>query len=251
MKLTLAEPKYLKDSVSIIAELVNEARFKVSKDSIELVAMDPANVAMVVFKLLSSAFTEYEAGEETEISINLGNLKQILKRAGSNDVVRLEIADSNKLKVTMTGGTTRTFHLPLIDVEEKEQKVPDLKFPVSVELPSSSLVTAVEDADIVAESLTFAVEPGEKASFVIEAEGDLNKARVELKESEDVKITSEKKEKVKARYSIEYLKKMISGSKLAEKVTARFDNDYPLKLEFKVVDRLLLEFILAPRVENE
>ena len=37
MRLTLTEPKYLKDSISIISELVNEARFKVTKESIELV----------------------------------------------------------------------------------------------------------------------------------------------------------------------------------------------------------------------
>ena len=54
MKLTLAEPKYLKDSISIISELVNEASFKITPEAIELVAMDPANVAMVIFKLLSS-----------------------------------------------------------------------------------------------------------------------------------------------------------------------------------------------------
>jgi DNA polymerase III sliding clamp (beta) subunit (PCNA family) len=60
MKLTLAEPKYLKDSISIISELVNEARLKITPDFIEIIAMDPANVAMVVFKLLSSAFVEYD-----------------------------------------------------------------------------------------------------------------------------------------------------------------------------------------------
>ena len=32
MKLTLAEPNYLKDSVSIISELVNEASFKIKKN---------------------------------------------------------------------------------------------------------------------------------------------------------------------------------------------------------------------------
>ena len=57
MRLTLAEPKYLKESVSIISELVNEARFNINQDAIELVAMDPSNFAMVIFKLLSSAFT--------------------------------------------------------------------------------------------------------------------------------------------------------------------------------------------------
>ena len=70
MKLTLAEPKYLKESISIISELVNEARFKITKDAIELVAMDPANVAMVVFKLLSSIFVEYDVQEDTELAIN-------------------------------------------------------------------------------------------------------------------------------------------------------------------------------------
>ncbi|MBS3133118.1 hypothetical protein J4470_03240, partial [Candidatus Woesearchaeota archaeon] len=55
MRLTLAEPKYLKDSISIISELVSETRIKVSSGGIELIAMDPANVAMVVFKLFPSA----------------------------------------------------------------------------------------------------------------------------------------------------------------------------------------------------
>ena len=59
MRLTLSEPSTFKDSIAVISELVNEARFKVTKDGIELVAMDPANVAMVIFKLLSSAFAEH------------------------------------------------------------------------------------------------------------------------------------------------------------------------------------------------
>ena len=60
MKLTLAEPTYLKESINIISDLVNEARFKINKDAMELVAMDPANVAMISFKLPSSAFSQLE-----------------------------------------------------------------------------------------------------------------------------------------------------------------------------------------------
>jgi proliferating cell nuclear antigen len=248
MKLTLAEPKYLKDSIAIVSELVNEARFKITKDAIELVAMDPANVAMVVYKMLSSAFTEYKVEKDTEIAINMSNLKQILRRVGTNDILTLEVADSNKLKITMKATTTRTFQIPLIELEEKEQKVPSLKFAASVETASDILNDAVEDADIVAESLTFGVDSGK---FVVEAEGDMNKAVIELAGDKDTKITSEGKEKVKARYSIEYLKKMIAAGKLDPKASIQFSNDYPLKLEYKVVDKLLLSFILAPRVENE
>ncbi|MCX6706809.1 MAG: hypothetical protein NT001_01565 [Candidatus Woesearchaeota archaeon] len=87
MRLSLADPKYIKDSITIISELVNEARFKINSNAIELIAMDPANVAMVIFKLLSSAFVEYSVKEPVDIAINLGNLKQILRRASPTDTL--------------------------------------------------------------------------------------------------------------------------------------------------------------------
>lgn len=246
MKLTLAEPTYLKESITIISELVSEARFKINKDAMELVAMDPANVAMVIFKLLSSCFIEYDVKEEIQIAINLGNLKQILRRAGPNDMLSLELTEDNKLSIKLKGNVTRTFNLPIIELEEKEQKIPDLKFPIAVTMPSSTLTSAIEDADIVAESVTLEVEKGK---FTVNAVGDLSQAKIEIKEGDNIKI--EASEKVKAKYSIEYLKKMIGASKLSENVEIRFNKDYPLKLDFKAIDKVSLSFILAPRVENE
>ncbi len=247
MRLTLAEPSYLKESISIISDLVNEARFKITPNAIELVAMDPANVAMVVFKLLSSSFTEYDVKKDIELGINLSNLKQILRRASQKDMLTLEM-DNDRLKIELRSGTTRTFYLPIIELEDKEQKVPDLKFPVSVKTSSSILNEAIADADVVGESVAFIAEP---KKFVLQAEGDLNQARIEIKEDEVTKVSTSSDEKVKAKYSLEYLKKMINGSKLSEEVTISFNKDYPLKLDYKTVDKVMLSFILAPRVEND
>jgi proliferating cell nuclear antigen len=247
MKLTLAEPKYLKESISIISELVNEARFKITKDAIELVAMDPANVAMVVFKLLSSIFVEYDVQEDTELAINLSNLKQVLRRVKPNDMLSLELVE-NKLKVILEGTSKRTFSLPIIELEEKEQKVPELNFPIVISAPASMLNDAVEDVDIIGESVSFMVE-GNK--LVVSAESDLSEANIAISESDDVKIINESGEKVKAKYSIEYLKKMISASKLVPDVKINFNKDYPLRLDYKAVDKIMLSFILAPRVEND
>ena len=247
MRLTLAEPSYLKESISIISDLVNEARFKITPNAIELVAMDPANVAMVVFKLLSSCFTEYDVKKDIEIAINLSNLKQVLRRASPKDMLTLEM-DENRLKIELKSNTTRTFNLPLIDLEEKEQKVPDLKFPVTIKTSSSVLNEAIADVDVVGESVAFIAEP---KKFTLHAEGDLNQAKIEIKEDEATKVSINGDEKIKAKYSIEYLKKMINGSKLSEDVVIQFSKDYPLKLEYKAVDKVMLSFILAPRVEND
>ena len=243
MKLTLADPKLLKDSVAIISDLVTEARFNVTKDSIDLVAMDPANVAMVIFKLLSSSFTEYKVEKDVKIALNLDNLKQVLRRAGPSDVLTLELLE-NRFKVTIQSGTTRTFNLPIIELEEKEQKIPAL----SIKADTTLLNEAIEDVSIVAESVQFICD---KNKFTVSAEGDLSQAKVEMPSAKNTVITKEGDDVVKAKYSIEYLKKMIQGSKLSSDVMIRFSNDYPLKLEYKTTDKLMLYFILAPRVDND
>ncbi len=248
MKLVLADPTYFKDSITVISDLVNEARFKITKDGLELIAMDPANVAMVWFKLLSSGFTLFDIDKERDISLNLANLKQVLKRAKPSDLLTLEIPEENSLQITLKSAVKRTFNIPLIDLEDREQKVPNLVFPIHIETSSDTLSSAIEDASIVAEAVSFICDP---EKFTIEGAGDLSKARIELKaDNDETKITTETPADVRSKYSVEYLKKMISGGKLSDKVSVYFNQDYPLKLEFKVVDRLLLSFILAPRVET-
>lgn len=248
MRLTLAEPKYLKESITIISDLVNEASLKITPEAIELVAMDPANVAMVIFKLLSSACTEYSVGEKVEIAINLNNFKQILRRAKGNDVLSLELED-NKLKVILKGTSTRTFSLPIIDLEQKEQRIPELNFGSIIKTHSSVFNEAIEDADIAGESVSFHAEPGKLS---VSAEGDLTKAHIEIRDSETTKINVHgTSSPIKAKYSLEYLKKMMNGSKLADEVIVQFNKDYPLRLDYKAIDKVALSFILAPRVEND
>ncbi len=247
MKLTLADSKLLKDSVSIISDLVTEARFHVTKNSIDLVAMDPANVAMVIFKLLSSSFTEYHVDKDVKIALNLNNLKQVLKRAGPSDVLTLELENS-RFKLVLRSNTTRTFYLPIIELEEKDQKIPSLTFPVSVTMDTTLLNEAIEDVSIVAESVLFICDA---KKFTVSAEGDLSQAKIEIPGDDKTVIVKEGENVVKAKYSIEYLKKMIQGGKLTSEVVVRFSNDYPLKLEYKATDKLMLSFILAPRVDND
>lgn len=254
MKLTLAETSLLKDAVGIISELVTEAQFTVTKEALELVALDPATVAMVEFKLLASAFSEYKVDEDESISINLMNLKQVLRRASGSDTLVLETKD-NKLEIVIQGTSTRTFHLPLIDFEQEKKSVPNIKYAATITTTSTQLAGAIDDADIVAESVALVAE---EKQFSVRAEGDLSKVNIEIPQDEDTKIVIEEEvdsEKVelpiKARYSIEYLKKIVQGGKLADKVTLNFRTDHPLKAEYRVLNKVQLVFILAPRVEND
>lgn len=245
MLLTLAETKYFKDSISIIADLVTEGRFEITKEAISLVAMDPANVAMVIFKLLSTTFIEYKVDKESKITINLNSLKQVLRRIKPNDTLTMEEED-NKLKITLKSSTKRTFYLPILELEDKEQKVPSLDFKATVELLSTVLNDGIEDADIIGESVNLIVEP---KKFMLSASGDLSRAVTEIEPDKITKI--EAKETVKAKYSVEYLKKMIQGAKISDRVFVKLSKDYPLRLDYQIKDKIALSFILAPMVEND
>ncbi|MBS3152611.1 proliferating cell nuclear antigen (pcna) [Candidatus Woesearchaeota archaeon] len=248
MKLTLTEPRYLKDSILIISELVNEVNLKLYKDRVELVAMDPANVAMVVFKLLGSAFAEYNIDEERTIGVNLINLTQILKRVKPTDVLTLELdSNKNKLYITLRGVTTKRFELGLLDIDDKEHKIPNLKFTAKVETNTLMFNDAIEDMDIIADSLSLQAA---NDRFVIQSEGNISSGKVEIGADDETNIQL-LQSGVASRYSIEYLKKIIKGSKLTNKVVLEFGQDYPLKVEYHILDKLALQFVLAPRTPTE
>ena len=247
MRLVLAEPKYLTESISIISELVNEVTLKIQKNKIDLIAMDPANVAMISFTLLSSAFSEYKVDNVKEISINLEQLRQVLKRAKPSDTISLSLDEKkNKLKIQIVGTSTRTFDLSLLNLDEKEPKVPELTFPIKILTETSPFDEAIEDMGIISDALSLTAE---KEKFVIDSSSSLHAAKVELQAGEEMSIENASGI-ITSKYSLEYLKKMIKASKLTNQVKIQFDKDYPLRLDYLVKDKMNLSFILAPRVSD-
>jgi proliferating cell nuclear antigen len=250
MKLVLSEPRFLKESVGILSELVNDVKIKLDVDKLEIVAMDPANVAMIVFRLLNSAFAEYDVKGVEVISVNLESLKQVLSRAKPNDNIVLELdEDKNKLKIGLRGESKRNFNLGLIDIHEKDQNVPELDFSGSVEMSSAVFGEAVEDMGIVADTVSLSTDGN---SFLVEAAGNTHDAKVSFNKSDNTNIAlTGEKENVKSKYSIVYLKKVLKGGKLADKVSLKIGQDYPLQIEYKVTDKLHFRTLLAPRVSND
>ena len=106
---------------------------------------------------------------------------------------------------------------------------------------------AIEDMDIIGDSLSLSASTN---NFVIESEGTISKGKVEITSDDETTIQVGDKG-VSSRYSIEYLKKIIKGSKLTNVVTLEFGQDYPLRTEYRVVDKLSLQFILAPRTPTD
>lgn len=242
MLLKLESPKMFSDIIGILSELVSEVKIRVNKEGLSIVAIDPANVAMVLFNLPASSFAQLEVEDES-IGVSMESLKAVLRRCsfGSSLILKTE---ENTLKLEIADKVKREFSLTLLDLDRKDKPIPMLEFTSKVEINSVDFAEAVEDCAIVSDSCSFEAEPNR---FEIFAKGSLNSAKLSYS-SDEVYIESPLKSKSK--YSLEYLQKIIKGTKIADKTIISFSNDYPLRLDF-ATPKMNLGFILAPRVESE
>ena len=243
MLVKLENPALLSRTVEIISELVNEVKIKINEFGLGISAIDPANVSMVGLRIPRSAFSQFEAGNET-LGINLENLKQVLKRAGTGSSVILEKKD-NMLNIQIHDRIKRNFTLNLMEIESEDvdfhEKESRVEFSSRIEINSNDLMASIEDCAVVADACSFIVRDGK---FVIEAKA-LNSAMSEFS-SDEAKIEGEN---ARAKYSLEYLGKFMKGAKLCDKTVLRFAEDSPLKIEFRT-QNMELDFILAPRMEE-
>ena len=242
MLLKLENPKMFAEIVSIISDMVLEVRMKVSKGGMSIIAIDPANVAMISFKLPASAFSELNIENEEVLGVSLDSLKAVLRRIKSGSVLTIE-RQENELKLVINDKIKREFNLALIEIEGEEKEIPNLDFVSKIEMSSLDFSEAIEDCSVVADSCSFI---SESSKFIINAKGSLNSFKSEYS-SDEVNIEAQE---ANSKYSLEYLQKMIKATKITDKTKINFSSDYPLKLEFNT-PFIELAFILAPRVENE
>ena len=80
MHLKLDNPRLFTDLITIISELVVEVRLKATKEGLSVTAIDPANVAMVYFKMPAELFSQFELEREEVLGVNLENFRAVLRR---------------------------------------------------------------------------------------------------------------------------------------------------------------------------
>ncbi len=247
MELVLENPVLLKKSMEIISDIVLEGTFVFKQNYMELVALNSNNVVMVIFRLLSTNFVKYEVEEDQKLTLSLEHFSNVLKSCEDKAKLSLISNDGNKLKVISEGKNKKEFELSLIDfADENLQKVPSLTFPVKIVSSANNLTNAINDLSFLEdEGVSFKLK---KKLFSIEGKTNSMAGKINFDENVDVMVEDEKE--YVCRYSIDYLKKFIKSEKIVNTVELSFSNDYPLKIEYKIVDKLLLGFILAPRGED-
>ncbi len=235
----------LREVTEVISTLVSEVKLAVSKDGIDVKAVDPSHVAMLVLKLNKSAFEEF-TGEPTEIGIDVEKVKEVLRLSKPGDILDLQYDGGKNRLVIKVGKLTR--HMSVVDPAGiTDPKVPNVTPPGMAIVKMDDLRQGIRASESISDHVTLTLEPD---GFTMYSEGETD--RVDLKLPKDSLGKLEAKETVKSMYPLDFFSSMVKSISTSSDVTLHIGNEYPLKLEFSVADgKGEGRFLLAPRVEED
>jgi proliferating cell nuclear antigen len=235
----------LRELVEVISTLVSEVKLSVSKDGVEVKAVDPSHVAMLVLHLNKGAFEEF-TGEPTEIGVDVEKFKEVLRLSKPGDEIDLQYDGGKNRLVIKVGKVTR--HMAVVDPAGiTDPKVPNVTPPALVVVKMDELRQGIRGSESISDHVTITLEPD---SFVLHSEGETD--RVDMRLAKENLSKLEVKETVKSMYPLDFFSSMVKSITSSDDVTLHVGNEYPLKIEFSVAGgKGEGRFLLAPRVEED
>lgn len=242
LRIEMREPERFRQAIAALESITTEVCLRFGKKRLTITQMDPANVCMVHLVVDASFCICYDVSESCFIAVNLHDLATILQRMQAHDTLTLT-DHGDTLRVTFDDSKTeRTYTLPYLDIIEPDQKLPGLKMKAATRLPSKAFHRAITDADLLGETIMFT---SDEHGLTISAKRDDEFAY------ESTHRGATKSDGVqRAKYSVEYLKKIIEAKTVGGEALIEYSTDYPLRVTLGD-EKLTITFILAPRVDSE
>ena len=246
MEAEFKDAEIFKRMMDATGNLMSDVSIDFNEEGFAIKAMDPANIAMVLFEAKNSIFSSFNIEKPIKISVLLDDLNGILKLVKKDD--KLKISDSkNKLVLDIRGKTKQHFTIPLIDENYTAQKIPQLKFTAEVTVLSSLVKDSVKAAALVDDSIYFTVD---MPRLIISSKSEEKEFSQDLSINDNKEIFDMKSESTtRSKYSIEYLTKFLYSADSEKPIKLSFSNNYPLKLDYEINSDAKMSFILATRLE--
>ncbi len=239
------DAKVFSEFMESLSKIVEEAKFKIDKNGVKVVGMDPAKVALIEIEIPSEAFLEYELKRDIEMGANLESLSNSIKRGKKGDTVTFVISDDKVLvKLETQSGTIKRYLTPNLEVSVDIPENPKLEHDVEASIISDTLKRTVKDAEVISDVIVMEAEE-EELRFKGYAEGK-NKMTVKLKEGSPALIYLEIRNSSTSAYDIAHLKNVLNLTKVAAAIDLKFSSDKPLELVFKSAEGSRVRYLLAP-----
>jgi proliferating cell nuclear antigen len=243
--------------MTALKDILLETNISFQPDGIRIINMDKSHTILVHLYLAASNFEFYECKKEKIIiGVNMFHLFKLINSIDNDDTLTIYIENNDyfdgivsHLALRFENGNIKqckTQKLKLIEPEQDELEVPDVKFSSIINLPSADFQKIIRDLSCISDKLEIK-SVGNKLIF--KCQGQFASAeihRAEADESMKFILKQDSSKVIQGEFSLKNLGYFIKCTNLCPQIEVYLENDLPLVVKYNVASLGEIKLGLVP-----
>ena len=241
--------------MTALKDILLETNITFSKDGIRIINMDKSHTILAHLYLAASNFELYDCKlEKIVIGVNMFHLFKLINTIDNDDILTIYIEKADytdgivhHLGLKFENGEIKqckTQKLRLIEPDNEELEVPDVKFASILNLPSTDFQKIIRDLSIISDKLEIKSVGSE---LIFRAQGQFAKAEIRRTESGGNMefIQKDSTKIIQGEFSLKNLSYFIKCTNLCNQIEMYLENDLPLVVKYNVASLGEIKLCLA------
>jgi proliferating cell nuclear antigen len=243
--------------MTALKDILLETNISFQPDGIRIINMDKSHTILVHLYLAASNFEFYECKKEKIIiGVNMFHLFKLINSIDNDDTLTIYIENSDyydgivsHLALKFENGDIKqckTQKLKLIEPEQDELEVPDVKFSSIINLPSADFQKIIRDLSCISDKLEIKSVGNE---LIFKCQGQFASAEIHRAESDGSMgfiIKQDSSKVIQGEFSLKNLSYFIKCTNLCSQIEIYLENDLPLIVKYDVASLGSIRLALVP-----
>ncbi len=243
--------------MTALKDILLETNISFQPDGIRIINMDKSHTILVHLYLAASNFEFYECKKEKIIiGVNMFHLFKLINSIDNDDTLTVYIENNDyfdgivsHLALRFENGSIKqckTQKLKLIEPEQDELEVPDVKFSSIINLPSADFQKIIRDLSCISDKLEIKSVGNE---LIFKCQGQFASAeihRAEADESMKFILKQDSSKVIQGEFSLKNLGYFIKCTNLCPQIEVYLENDLPLVVKYNVASLGEIKLGLVP-----
>ena len=240
-----------------LKDILLETNISFQPDGIRIINMDKSHTILVHLYLAASNFEFYECKKDKIIiGVNMFHLFKLINSIDNDDTLTIYIENNDYydgivsyLALKFENGDIKqckTQKLKLIEPEQDELEVPDVKFSSIINLPSADFQKIIRDLSCISDKLEIKSVGSE---LIFKCHGQFASAeihRAEADESMKFILKQDSSKVIQGEFSLKNLGYFIKCTNLCPQIEVYLENDLPLVVKYNVASLGEIKLGLVP-----
>lgn len=247
--------------MTALKDILLETNITFSKDGIKIINMDKSHTILAHLSLGAENFEFYECTKDKIIiGVNMFHLFKLINTIDNDDTLSIYIEDIDYadgivkfLGLKFENGDIKQQKiqkLRLIEPDNEELDVPDVKFSSVLNLPSSDFQKIIRDLGCISDKIEIkSVATAEGAELIFKCTGGFAHAEIRRAESDGGMEFLQKQDHskiIQGEFSLKNLSYFIKCTNLCSQIEMYLENDLPLVVKYNVASLGEIKLCLAP-----